>query len=128
GSSAALCVAVARAAGAAAGRPLSDEQAAEAAFAGERCFHGNPSGVDNTVAAFGGLLWYRRPGGRRRVRLPAPLRLVIGHSGESGETAAQVAGVRERYERDPQRYEGLFDEMGSLVDEALEAIAHSRLA
>jgi mevalonate kinase len=127
GSSAALCVAAARAAADLQGRPATDAQVAEVALAGERCFHGTPSGIDNTVAAFGGLLWFRKPEHRRRIPLAAPLTLVIAHSGRQGETAAQVALVRRRYDEDPGRYEKLFDEMGGLVDEALEALAAPRM-
>lgn len=31
------------------------------AFIGEKCNHGNPSGIDNTVASAGGAVFFRRP-------------------------------------------------------------------
>jgi mevalonate kinase len=127
GSSAALCVAVARAAAQALGHTIEDAAAAEAAFQGERCFHGNPSGVDNTVAAFGGVLWFRRPAERQRLEVPVPIEICIAHSGEAGETAAQVAGVRERRDRDPDTYESLFDQIAEAVAQGCKALAAGRL-
>lgn len=32
------------------------------AFISEKILHGNPSGVDNSVAVYGGALGYTRPG------------------------------------------------------------------
>jgi hydroxymethylglutaryl-CoA reductase len=127
GSSAALCVAVARAARARDAHALADEQAAAAAFAGERCFHGSPSGIDNTVAAFGGVLLFQRPALHRRLGLPRPLTLVVAHSGQPGGTAAQVACVREGREREPRRYEALFDEIGALVHTAVPLLESGRV-
>lgn len=37
------------------------------AFLGERCIHGNPSGVDNTVATFGGGVIFRKAISERRL-------------------------------------------------------------
>jgi mevalonate kinase len=127
GSSAALCVAAARAAGQAVGKPLDDSAAAAAAFEGERCFHGTPSGVDNTVAAFGGLIWFQRPDMRRKLPVRVPLELCIAHSGRSGETAALVAGVRAGREGDPVRFDATFARIGRLVGMAAEALSTGRL-
>ena len=38
----------------------------EWAYLGEKCIHGNPSGVDNTVATFGGGVVYRKARAERR--------------------------------------------------------------
>ena len=98
GSSAALAVALARAAARLEGREASDDEINEGAFRVERVFHGNPSGIDHTVSMNGGALTYRRtPDGPRTERIElAPLPLVVIDSGSSGNTAEQVAGVRSR--------------------------------
>jgi mevalonate kinase len=37
------------------------------AFLGEKCLHGNPSGVDNTVATFGGGVVFRKERRERKL-------------------------------------------------------------
>jgi mevalonate kinase len=105
GSSAALCVAWARALGAA-----DDEQAAHAAFFGERVFHGSPSGVDNWTSALGGAVLFQH-GAAERVETPAPLHLAFGLCGPRS-TAELLARMRERRERDADRAAAAFAEMG----------------
>jgi len=92
GSSAALAVALARALAAHAGKAIDVAAIEEIAAGAERCFHGNPSGIDVAVAARGGLGLYRRGHGLTPVAA-APLPLVIGLSGQPRSTAAMVERV-----------------------------------
>ena len=92
GSSAALAVALTRALAAHAGKALDVAAVEEVAGAAERCFHGNPSGIDVAVAARGGLGLYRRGHGLAPVAA-APIALVIGLSGQPRSTAAMIERV-----------------------------------
>ena len=122
GSSAALAVALIRAKAALRGESLSPEQVFEKAFAVERVFHGNPSGLDHAVAARGGLLRYRRisSGTGSFESVPTPQwSLVVLDSGVCGDTRELVAGVASRRPRmDP-----VLDRIGGLVDRAGEVLA-----
>jgi mevalonate kinase len=40
------------------GLNLDDEGINEAAFEGEKAYHGTPSGIDNTASTYGGLIWF----------------------------------------------------------------------
>lgn len=116
GSSAALAVALVRAEADARGLTLTAEGVHERAFAVERKFHGNPSGIDHAVAARGGVVRYRRTlEGPEITPLPVPdWALVVLDSGEEGNTAALVAGVGARRPGiDP-----LLDRIGEVVTEA----------
>lgn len=92
GSSAAFAVALVRTLAAAAGRTLDDAQVEEIADRAERCFHGNPSGLDVAIAARGGMGLYRRGHGLTRIAA-APVPLAIGLSGQPRSTADMVARV-----------------------------------
>lgn len=122
GCSAALGVAVVRALASAAGEAPSDDEVAHRTLAWERVFHGNPSGVDNTMAAHGGIAVYRRGEPLEPVRAKKPLRLVIGDSGESASTRVMVEGVARQYERDKPRTEKTLDAITALVQNARLAI------
>jgi len=98
GSSAALAVALVRAVAAARGEALDAATTHERAFAVERVFHGNPSGIDHAVAARGGVVRFRRTeAGPELVSLPVPSwSLVVLDSGTAGDTKRLVAGVASR--------------------------------
>jgi mevalonate kinase len=121
GASAASCAAIARAFSEELRLDYSDEKINEVAYEGEKGYHGNPSGIDNTAATFGGLIWYRRQGASQlieRLRLKKPVEIVMGNTGIVADTKQVVAGVKERKDRDPVKYEQVFKDAKQLVEEA----------
>ena len=75
GSSAALGVAVLRAMDEARGITRPEQEIYERSLAWERVFHGNPSGVDNAMATYGGMAVFRRLRRKDRAgRAPHSLR------------------------------------------------------
>jgi len=124
GASAASCAAIARALSNEFNLNLSDEDINKVAWEGERGYHGNPSGIDNTAATYGGLLLFKRGDENiiDRMNLPQPVRIVMGNTGVVANTKAAVAGVKERKEQDPGKYEELFKQAGELAVRAKEAL------
>lgn len=122
GCSAAIGVAVVRAIAARQGETPTDAEVAERALAWERVFHGNPSGIDNTMAAHGGVALYRKGEPLAPLRMRGPLRLVIGNSGESASTKEMVAMVARHRERDVPRFDKTCEAVASLVRNAKLAI------
>ena len=119
GSSAALAVALARASLCRDGLSLNDEAIDARAFAVERVFHGNPSGIDHTVSMRGGALVYRREQAGpvfESISLPQ-LPIVVIDSGTDGDTAAQVAAVAARRGELDQ----YLVQMGTLLESSLAA-------
>ncbi|MBW2190251.1 MAG: hydroxymethylglutaryl-CoA reductase, partial [Deltaproteobacteria bacterium] len=92
GCSAAIGVAVLDAIDEALGIERTRLELAAAALSWERVFHGNPSGIDNTMSAVGGVALYRRDEALRPLHSNKPLHLVIGYSGES--SSATVGSPR----------------------------------
>lgn len=69
------------------------------ALMGEKCFHGNPLGIDNAVATHGGAVMYQRSAGageaavRTSVRNFAELPLLLTNTKVPRSTAELVGGV-----------------------------------
>jgi len=123
GASAASCAAIARALNKEFNLGLSDEKINEIAYEGEKGYHGTPSGIDNTAAVFGGLIWFRKgsPNVIERIKIKQPVEIVMGNTGITADTAEVVADVRKRKEKEPKRFEGIFREYEELVNEARKA-------
>jgi hydroxymethylglutaryl-CoA reductase len=122
GSSAALSVALIRALAKFAGQSLSDAAVCTRAFEIEKIFHGFPSGIDNTVVTYGGLIVFRRGDAVRPAAAARPIPLVIAIGRAPRETQQTVRGLRERWESSPALYEPLFDEIDHLASRAERAI------
>lgn len=102
GASAAICVSFARACNEEFDLGLDTLAINHVAWEGEFGYHGLPSGVDNTVSTFGGLIEYRIKDGVKqfnRITLEHPVEVVLGNSGVTAETAA-LKGYLEAQERD----------------------------
>lgn len=127
GSSAALGVALLRAMDEARGLQRSDHELCERSLAWERIFHGNPSGVDNAMATYGGIALFRKGEGLTRVVPRHRPRLLAGYSGSPGPTIEMVASVARQYERDPARIGKLFDAIEALVNYGKVALEHGDL-
>jgi len=128
GCSAALGVAVAGAIDEALGMTRTPEALAELTLGWERIFHGNPSGVDNTVAACGGAILFRRGSPLEAVTPASPLLLVVCDSGEPSSTRDMVAAVDAALARSPEEMGGIFDEMGMLAERGAGALRDGDLA
>ena len=124
GLSAALSVALVRAFSEYKEIKLSNEQVTKIAYEGEKMFHGTPSGIDNTVATYGGLLWFIRGTPNTIETLQAPTKglLVLGDTRIHHNTKELVANVRKRKETEPDIYNPIFDRALKLVQEAREGL------
>ena len=120
GSSAALTVALARLA---LGPDADHEAVVAGSMAGERVFHGEPSGIDSEVAARGGMLRFVRGEAPTPVKLTQPVPLLVVPSRVERRTDEQVAKVRSRYERLPTLTRPLLESLGRAVDEGIDALA-----
>ena len=101
------------------------------AFECEKLAHGRPSGIDNTMACFGGLCRYRRVAGENVVNplhTSEPLRLVVVMTPETGSTASMVAKVAKAAQAQAARYQALFEDIGQLSQHAEAAIQQADLA
>ena len=127
GASAASSVAIARAIAEELEMNLSDETINEIAYEAEKAYAGTPSGIDNTAATYGGLIWFRRnlsecPNTIKRLSIREPVEIVIGNTGVVADTKEMVASVAERKKQNPEKYDPLFNQAESLAFEARKAL------
>jgi mevalonate kinase len=127
GCSAALGVAVMAAIDEALGLSRTPAELAEASLAWEKVFHGNPSGVDNTMAACGGIGLFRRGQPLAPVVARRSLRLVIANSGEQASTKTMVESVARQHARDPARIDQIFEGISAIVANGKTAIETGNL-
>ncbi|MFA5364643.1 MAG: mevalonate kinase [Candidatus Bathyarchaeia archaeon] len=120
GASAASSVAIARAIAEEFGLDLSDEQINDVSYEAEKGYAGNPSGIDNTAATFGGLIWFKKnlKSGVNEIEqltIREPVEIVIGNTGIVANTKAMVSGVTERKEQNPEQYGAIFKQAEELA-------------
>ncbi|MBS1121601.1 MAG: mevalonate kinase [Deltaproteobacteria bacterium] len=125
GSSAALAVAIARALLSHARQPPTVAAISAAAAASETLLHGKPSGVDVALAIAGGIGVFRKSTGLRSF-VTAPLRVLVGPSGEPRSTAAMVGRVAEATSSAPD--DARLSELGNLTDTGTVALLARELA
>jgi mevalonate kinase len=129
GASAASSVAIARAINEEFNLNLSNEKINQVAYEAEIAYAGNPSGIDNTAATYGGLMWFKKNSDGEqdlveRLNIQAPVEIVIGSTGKVANTKAMVEGVAERKKANPAIYDPLFVRSGEIAvagRKALEA-------
>ena len=129
GASAAQCTSLARALNDTFNLDLEDEKINEAAYEGEKSYHGTPSGIDNTASTYGGLIWFKKSmsGGKNTMDLLQARKkmfLVIANSGITASTTEVVADVRHLKEKYPVKFEKIFNEYENLTKDAKNALTN----
>lgn len=119
--------------------PHPDQQGAEAeeqlqrinrwAFVGELIIHGNPSGIDNTVATNGRALLFQRkdyskPPSVSILRDWPELPLLLVDTCQPKSTAAEVAKVGALKKKHPAVVEGILNSIDSIVRSVYDVISN----
>ena len=123
GSGAALSSALVKAIYAHVGQAVTPAQVSNLVYASEQLYHGTPSGIDNTVIAYGLPLWFVKGETSVAFTPGAPFTIVIADSGIRAPTKETVGDVRQGWQREPQRYEKWFTQIGEVVTAARHALA-----
>lgn len=132
GASAASCTALAKA--------LNDEFQLDftigkinaAAFEGEKGYHGNPSGIDNTASTYGGLIWFQKnstegQNSMEKLRMKEPTEIIIANTGITASTTNVVAEVQYKTEKYPKKFNKIFKNYSSIAIQAREALSDNNL-
>ncbi|OBA20870.1 mevalonate kinase [Metschnikowia bicuspidata var. bicuspidata NRRL YB-4993] len=108
-------------------KELSDAELIDAwSFMGEKCFHGNPSGIDNAVATHGGAVLYQRmadpstPLIRTSIRNFAALRLLLINTRVPRSTAHLVGNVASLVAKHAKSTAAILDAMSHVATDAYQ--------
>ena len=99
------------------------------AYYSEILLHGTPSGIDNTVATYGGAIDYQKATPSRRSRsdkfdMPS-LRMVLVHTRVPRSTKELVAGVRRMHDNHPGVVGPMLQAMGGVAERFRQIIGAS---
>uniref|UniRef100_A0A8C5LLR4 Mevalonate kinase n=1 Tax=Leptobrachium leishanense TaxID=445787 RepID=A0A8C5LLR4_9ANUR len=86
------------------------------AFQGEKVIHGNPSGVDNAVATWGGLLRYQS-GQITPLERVSKLQIVLTNTQVPRSTKILVAGVKDKLHKFPSILEPVLSSINAIAEE-----------
>jgi mevalonate kinase len=130
GASAAICVAFARACNEEFNLDLDILGINHVAWEGEFGYHGLPSGVDNTVSTFGGVIKYRIKDSIKqfeRIDISEPVEIVLGNSGVTANTAALKGFLENQEINDPDLFMRRLDKINNQVQGLAEALSSGDL-
>ena len=126
GSSASIHVSLVNALNNYFGLNLSKIEISDVAFTGEKDVHGNPSGIDNTIASFGGLLYYQN----RQFTpfsIKHPITLIVTNTKIPRNTGDMVSNVRKLYEKEKDNVEKMFQTIDKIVIKGKEMLESSNI-
>ncbi len=127
GSSAAICVATAAALNELFEGGLSREEICNLALEGEKIVHGLPSGIDNSVSTYGGVLRYERGRGHERYELEGEIPLILGNTGVRRSTRQMVERVRGLLELEGEAVEEVIDLLSRISIQGLDRLLRGDL-
>jgi len=95
------------------------------AFLGEKILHGNPSGIDNSICTYGGLLAFRSGKIQSMREKPIlPMRIILVNSRVSRNTRFMIGKVRERIRVCPLVTEPIMEALDNIAKQCLDTIDH----
>lgn len=101
-----------------------DKEINDIAYECETLSHGNPSGIDNTVACYAQPILYNRKDGVKNIDFDdiKSLPIIIAVSNKSSKTIDVINEVCSRYEKNKNIYTDIFMQLGKLSTKGLAAI------
>ncbi|KAF8525853.1 Cys/Met metabolism PLP-dependent enzyme-domain-containing protein [Hysterangium stoloniferum] len=112
--------------------PTTAEEVNRWAFIGEKVLHGNPSGVDNAAAVFGGAIAFTRDGFGRKpgmVQLQGfkSVKFLLTDSKVGRNTKLLVEGVAKKKHQEPEVVGEILDSIQNISEEAQRALSDPEL-
>lgn len=105
----------------------SNDKISDIAFQMEKIVHGNPSGIDNSICLYGGILFYKQ---KNIEFLPNPsnFSLLVIYSGEIHNTKKAIQRVQFLNQKYPKKIEKTFNKIGTLSEKAIDFIRKDKIS
>lgn len=127
GSSAAVASATAMAVNHLFEDTLTDKDIFQVSLEAERLIHGTPSGVDPAITTFGGVLFFSKKKGFKKVPVRGELPLIIGDVKVKRSTGKMISKVNETLKKYPEVAGGILKAGRVIIQEAMDALEASDL-
>ena len=127
GSSGALAVATVASTGRFLGTEFTKKEIVDLAFESEKHVHLHPSGIDQTISTYGGVIVYEKNKGISRLNIGHTIPLIIGNTGIIRNTGKLVDTVRDKKETVPKVMIPLIHTAGQLTKQAIAALKNGNL-
>ncbi|KAF8591137.1 cystathionine beta-l [Ramaria rubella] len=103
------------------------------AFVAEKVLHGNPSGIDNATAVFGGAIAFTRDGFGRKPGMVQihgfkSIKFLLTDTKVARNTKLLVEGVAKRKNKEPEAISKILDSIQCISEEAQRALADPELS
>ncbi|MCF8885189.1 MAG: mevalonate kinase [Nitrososphaerota archaeon] len=98
----------------------------EAAFVGEKLVHFNPSGIDTSIALYGGSGLYTRAESLKPINISID-RLLVIDTGKTRKTGEMVKKVREFYEENKEKFKEILEEYDEILNSVLDSFKNRNL-
>jgi mevalonate kinase len=122
GSSAAIAVSTVAAVSKLLDREIDRDTIRDSVYRSEEMIHGTPSGIDQTVSTYGGIIIYARGKMIKHIRPRHPFSLIIGNTGKTRSTGIMVARVREQLNQDMPFKKEVMKSILSISHQAVQAV------
>ncbi|KAG0671544.1 Mevalonate kinase [Maudiozyma exigua] len=101
----------------------------EWAYVGEMVMHGKPSGIDNTIATYGGALQFIKddPQNTKELFPKKPIVAILTYTRIPRSTKTLVSNVRVLYESMPEIVEPILDSMAHVALKGGDALQEAKL-
>ncbi len=127
GSGAAVSTAIVRAISKHFAHPLPPQTVSALVYETEKIHHGTPSGIDNTVIAFERPVYFVKDQKIETFSVKQPFLLAIADTGIASPTKIAVGDVRRAWEKQREKYEDLFHEVGTVAQMGRQAIERGEI-
>ncbi len=127
GSGAAVSTAIGRAMFKYAARPIDDSALSNQVYHVEQLYHGNPSGIDNTVIVYEKPVFFRRDSPIQIFSFGQPVRMIIADTGIAAPTHKTVHDVGKLIETDPDTYQKILDKIALISNQARTALVNGNV-